>query len=185
MLKSILRYFLPLALLTSSFSLLIYVSVQQVYRQSANDPQIQQAEDVARLILAGRSATMVASSDNPVEISLSLAPFVAVFDDQGRLLSSTGKLHSEEIRIPSGTFDYARTHLEHRFTWQPEPGVRQAVVLVRYEQGERRGFVLAGRSLRESEQRTHELGVNIFIAWVVTILGSIFVSLFCVWLGRR
>ena len=37
---------------------------------------------------------------------------------------------------------------EDRLTWQPEPGVRSATVVVHY-QGAQAGFVMAGRSLRE------------------------------------
>jgi hypothetical protein len=40
---------------------------------------------------------------------------------------------------------------ERRFTWQPEPEVRLASVLVEYD-GANPGFVLAGRSLREVER---------------------------------
>lgn len=158
--------------------------MQQAYRDAADDPQIQMTIDAVRALEAGRTPAMVASPEEPIDISLSLAPFLAVFDERGRLLSSTGDLHREDIRLPAGTFDYAREHGEHRFTWQPEPGVRQAVVLARYERGGVKGFVLAGRSLRETEKRIEGLTRNITLASSAALLASLILSFLVVWSRR-
>ncbi len=45
---------------------------------------------------------------------------------------------------------------EDRITWQPEPGIRSAVVVVHYT-GATPGYVMAGRSLREVEWRIDRL----------------------------
>jgi len=45
--KNILKIWLPLLVVISAFSGLAYASVQQAYRQGADDPQIQMAEDTA------------------------------------------------------------------------------------------------------------------------------------------
>jgi hypothetical protein len=66
-----------------------------------------------------------------------------------RALSSV--VHGEKPRLPSGAFGSMVRDGGERFTWAPEPGVRIATVLVRYE-GASSGFVLAGRSLREVER---------------------------------
>lgn len=185
MIVSVFRHWLPSAFLIAFAACLSYVSVQQVYRQGANDPQVQMARDAARLLTEGRTPSMVASSETPLDISLTLAPFIAVFDEQGKLVSSTGRLHGEEISLPAGTFDYARGAGEHRFSWQPEPGVRQAVVMVRYEAKGEIGFVLAGRSLKESEARTQQIGYNLFLASVVTLITSLALSFLLVLSRRR
>jgi hypothetical protein len=72
---------------------------------------------------------------------------------------------------PAGVFDYTRVHGDDRVTWQPRPGVRIAAIVVHYG-GAQPGFVLAGRSLRESERRTDQIGVVLLGLWVVTLIGS-------------
>jgi hypothetical protein len=54
---------------------------------------------------------------------------------------------------------------ENRVTWQPEPGVRIAAVVASYS-GTQSGFVMAGRSLRETERRVDQLGELIGAAWL-------------------
>jgi len=184
MLLSVFRHWLPSVLLISFIACALYVTVQQIYRQGADDPQIQMAIDAARALEAGRTPAMVAPYEESIDISLSLAPFLAVFDERGRLLSSTGALHREDIRLSAGAFDYARAHGEHRFTWGPEPGVRQAVVLVRYERGGVKGFVLAARSLREVEERIATFTRNITLASFVAFLLSLILSFLIVWSRR-
>ncbi len=57
-------------------------------------------------------------------------------------------------------------------TWQPERRVRIATVVVRYE-GRESGFVLAGRSLREVEERVRRIGTLTGLAPGVTPLVSL------------
>jgi hypothetical protein len=103
-----------------------------------------------------------------------------VFDDSGKALASSGTLHNQLPILPSGVFDYVRRSGEDRITWQPEPGVRSAVVVTPYS-GASSGFVMAGRSMRESEARTSQLelllgagwGATCFSALVVVVLSEI------------
>jgi hypothetical protein len=68
--------------------------------------------------------------------------------------------------------DYVRTHGQDRVTWQPEPGVRIAAVVVRY-QGAQPGFVLAGRSLREVEVREDNAELIAGVAWIFTLAATL------------
>ena len=60
-LKNILRYWLPLAAVTTLLCGLIYLAVQQSLRWGANDPQIQMAEDAAAALAAGGHAEVHAA----------------------------------------------------------------------------------------------------------------------------
>ena len=63
---------------------LVYVAVQQDYRQSLNDPQIQMAEDAAAPLNAGAApASLVTRGTTPINIAASLAPWIAVYDESG------------------------------------------------------------------------------------------------------
>jgi len=149
----ILKQWLPIAATATVLCFLVYLAVQQALRESANDPQIQMAEDAAARF--GSGAALLQGLFEPTEsidIAKSLAPFIIIYDDDGKAVASTGGLHGQPPSPPPGVFDYVRQNGEERVTWQPEPGVRIASVVVRAT-GTRAGFVLAGRSLREVEKR--------------------------------
>jgi hypothetical protein len=171
--KIILRQWLPLAVVITAMSGLVYLAVQQALRQGANDPQIQLAEHTAAALARGGSAESVLPNTQ-VDLEQSIAPFVAVFDSTGTPLVSSGLLHGRMPAIPAGVFDWVRQHGEDRITWQPEPGVRQAIVVVSYA-GSPSGFVMAGRSLREVERREDQALLEAGAAWLATMLGSLVV----------
>ena len=160
----ILKKWIPFALLGTVALFLTYVSVQQEFRQSANDPQIQIAEDAARELAGDTIPSTLKSS--PVSIELSLAPYTILFDGRGAPIVGTGYLHGSLPTLPSGVFDIARTKGEIRFTWQPETGVRSAVVIRSFETNKKApGFILAGRSLREIEKRETQLRNAVLLGW--------------------
>jgi len=175
--KYIFRYWLPIAVVITLLSGLVYLEVQQSLRWGANDPQIQMAEDAAAALAAG-AAPESALPAARVEISTSLAPFIVIFNNNGEALVSSATLHGATPALPSGIFDYTRQHKEDRVTWQPEPGVRMAAVVVAYG-GAQPGFVLAGRSLREVEIRASQAEQITGIAWLVTVSASLIVVIGC------
>jgi len=163
----ILARWLQLAALATATSMLVYLAVQQVGRQTANDPQLQVARDAATAIASGQRAVNVASGP-VVDIGRSLASWITVTDDKGTILSSSARLHGNARTVPVGVLDHARATGEVRVTWQPEPGVRMATVVVHNRTG---GFVIAGRSLEESEARTAAYGKLILAGWFATLIG--------------
>ncbi len=147
---------------------LVYVSSQQILRQSANDPQIQMSEDTANVLATGKP--LPASQFSPViDIAASLSPYIIIYDDQGTPIGSTGLLHGKTPVVPMGILDYTKEHGQNRLTWQPEPGVRSAVV-VTLIRGGRGGYVLAGRSLREVERREDQLLFFTACAWIAAMI---------------
>ena len=172
--KNIMKNVIPLAVVITLLSGLVYAVEQQALRMNANEPQIQMAEDLAASLARGQSVDSVVPSSK-VDIAQSLAPYVVVFDDSGRALASSGLLHDQLPAVPPGVFDYVRQNGEDRITWQPEPGVRSATVVTSYG-GAHPGFVLAGRSLRLVEQRVDQLGQLVGLGW----LGSLFAALVAV-----
>ena len=166
MVKNLLRW-LPFGIAITAMSGLIYTSSQQLLRQSANDPQIQESEDIATALSTSLPIGSVIPSAN-VELSRSLSSYVLVFNNEGQYVAGNGKLDGLVPIVPTGVFDYARAHAQDRFTWQPRSGVRQAVVLTWYT-GQHPGFVLVGRSLREIEHREDQLLLIIALGWAITM----------------
>ena len=165
----IIKNWLPLAIATGGLCALVYLTAQQSLRQGANDPQIQMAEDAASNLNAGENVESIVPSAK-VDIANSLAPFLIVFDDSGKVVASSATLHGSVPAYPSGVLDYARQKGQVRVTWQPEKGVRMATVVLHYLNG----FVLAGRSLREAEIRDTNMmqisGAAMLVIWVVTLI---------------
>ncbi len=180
---------LPIAVATSGIFLFAYWGVQQNYRLSLNDPQVQMAEDGAtQLSQGGVPAELVQRGIVPVDVATSLAPWIAVYDADGTPLESSAVLNGAPPHLPAGVFDTKTWRPsaalgvpvvtpagETFFTWQPEPGVRQAVVLAAVGNGE---FVAAGRSMREVEFRVETLTEGFALAWGGTVLGTLIV-IFC------
>src|SRR5450755_289791 len=137
-----------LLMLTTFVAGTAVVISQQMLRLSANDQQIQLAEDAAQRLNSGEDPARVVP-DRKVDMAASLAPFVIVCDNSGRPLASSASLDGVLRAPPQGVFEFVQSHGEDRLTWQPRPGVRIASVVVRTADG----FVVAGRNMREIEIR--------------------------------
>ena len=160
-----------------------YSLAQQVLRQGANDPQIQIAEDSAAVLALGNEPKFLGDNlNNKVDIAKSLAPFLITFDAAGKPLVSTAVFNGATPVPPAGVFASAKIHGQDRVTWQPAPGVRIAAV-VAYYGGQRQGYALSGRSLTEVENRSANLELLTFWAWLVSTIFVIIISLF-VWPAR-
>jgi len=182
---------LVLAGLATVLALALNTIPQQVLRLGANDPQIALADDlVAKLEQGIAPADAVAPAS--IDIARSLTPFVIAYDDQGHPSASQARLDGAIPVPPSGVFDYVRQHGEDRLSWQPilgttsnkdeksalnggmaprGHGVRIAAVIqrVKLANGSSGGFVLAGRNMREVENREHLVGQLAALTWIAML----------------
>ena len=165
------RHWIPVAVAVTAICVLIYLSVQQSYRQTANDPQLQISQDLASLLSDGRDPAPVVPASN-IDIADSLATFVIVYDNSGKPIVSSAGLHGQIPVPPAGVFENTKDMRQNRLTWQPVFGVRIAAVLTRYE-GPKPGYVLAGRSLREAERRIQMLGRQVGFLWLAALFTSL------------
>lgn len=149
-----------------------YLTGQQILRQSANDPQVQIAEDTANQLVKGTAADGVTTRLS-VDLQQSLAPFIIIYDAQGNVQASQAVLDGNTPVLPNGVLDYTKRYGQHSLTWQPKPGIREAVV-IQYFVGPNNtsGYVLAGRSLREIEKRENALLFIAVYAWIAIFLAS-------------
>lgn len=158
-----LLYWLCAALIITALYATIAGVVQTVLRSGANDPQLQVAEDAAARL--GQSKATASASGEGVDIAASLAPFLIVYDRQGRVLSSSGQLNGQTPTLPNGVLTSMSVGSEKKLTWQPQTGVRVATVVVATEQG----YIVGGRSLREVEGRIGALQHLILAAWTLSL----------------
>ncbi len=154
---------------------IVYVSVQQSYRMSANDPQLQFARDLS----LHQSARQNAFFNDTVDIANSLAVFSVFYDRNGQPVKGSGFLDGKLPQLPPGVFDFANRKGEDAVTWQLRHGVRAAMVIERVSTPDA-GFVAVGRSLKEVEIRESNLGKIVFLGWLAC-MGILVLNL--VWQG--
>ena len=173
---------LPIAIVATALTLLVYVGLQQNYRQSANDPQIQWAEDTAAALNTGSTPQSQVSSQ-VVNIATSLAPFTIITDENGKILASSATLAGKTPVPPQGVLDNAKSS-ENRLTWEPQPNLRFATVVVHYS-GKTSGYVISGRSLREVENRVNDLGTMTLWDYAAFMVVSFIAVLFALPQGKN
>lgn len=152
----------------------VCIMVQQVHRQLANDPQIQIVEDLVASYNAGQAPPAAGEVSEPtVDFAKSLSTFVTLYDIEGNVIVSTGAIAGETQKVPYAVLESARSGGQYRVTWEPKQGVRVAAVVEYYKNDTGEGFVLAGRSLRETEARINKAymlaGAVLFIVFVLSI----------------
>lgn len=169
---------LPLGVLAVLMCGLVYVAVQQSYRTSADDPQIQMAHD-ARAALATGTPPAQLVPQNTIDMAQSLAPYLIIYDTTGHAVASSVTLNGQAPAPPSGVFDSARSQGINKLTWMPQPGVRSAIVVVSYDGG----YILAGRSLKVVEQREDNLVHIIIVACAASLFFTFVAVLGAQWLA--
>jgi hypothetical protein len=119
----------------------VYVSLQQIGRRSA---------DAAPAAAAAAQAQQMGSG-SLAEPRLELTPdsgvFVIIYGEDNNPTSATVTLHGSLPVLPAGVLETARTSGTDDVTWQPEPGLRMAVVARRAADK----VVVAGQSLTRVE----------------------------------
>ena len=163
----VLRVWLPIAVAITAMSGLTYLAVQQSYRNGLDDPQVQLATDGGAGLDAGAAAASLLNSPT-VDVTNSLAPFVAVCGADDALLASGATIDGAQPKPPVGVLATARLAGRDRVTWQPRPGVRIASVSVAAKDGR---VVLAGRNMREVEARIADLTKIVALAWLAALIG--------------
>jgi len=117
-----------------------YAADLRILQYGAEAEQVQMVVDAAAALGRGASAGAVASANRQIDIETSLSPFIMIFDDQNRIMQSTGILNGVPVAPPRGVFNYVKNHGEDRITWSPKKGLRFAMVMKRVE-GRMTGFV--------------------------------------------
>jgi hypothetical protein len=157
----------------------IYITVQQSYRLPANDPQVQMAEDAAHAIDKGADPKSLVNLAPAVEISQSLAPYLVIYDAAGNIAAGSATLNGKPLKIPQRVIDYVRKNGKDAASWQPVPGVRQA--MVGFSTANKAYVAVAGRSLRVTEERIERLGEQVAFGWGMSLLGMLVVAFLQEW----
>src|SRR6185437_10645523 len=158
-----LALWIPFVIALTGVFICIYAAVQQNYRQSLNDPQIQLAEDVSAGLARGATPSFGGSI---VDISTSLATWITLYSASGTPIVSTAQLNGAPPVLPAGllndsTWSTQKTYTyngmkETRITWQSAGGVRQALVIL-HVAAPHDTYIVVGRNMREVEARISDI----------------------------
>lgn len=172
LLRKTFRLWIPFAVAIILISGMIYMGIQQNYRQSANDPQIQIAEDISTALLSGVPPQAIANP-GATDIGKSIGTFIIIYNSSKSAVLSSATLDGKTPQVPNGIFDKLGFHSgvkdQSRFTWEPKDGIRIAAVIQKYGDKQSTGYVLVGRSLREAERRILQFQKDLLIGVVATL----------------
>ncbi len=193
-----LSYALPALAGVTIIAAIAYVNEQQTWRMTANEPQewIAQSaanasaqvptENVPVLAPTPEDVAPTPVSSEKIVIERDEAPYTILYDAKRNAVSGTGYLHGVLPQLPSGIFDAAAKHGANRITWQPEPGVRQAIVVLPIKSGPLAGgFAVAGRSLAYTEWQEAQLMQRWILGWLIAALGILIISALMAFLALR
>jgi hypothetical protein len=159
--------FLSQLVVISLICAMLYLTVQQCYRMGANDPQLQISSNICDRLSRGQPAGNLFNGDS-LDIARTQSTFGVLFDPSGQPIQSTGLLNGKMPHLPSGVFAFTKDKGEDRISWQPERGVRIAMVIQQVS-APGIGFVGIGRSLKDVEERIQNLGWMVLICWLISI----------------
>ncbi|HSX44616.1 MAG TPA: hypothetical protein VLF39_00680 [Candidatus Saccharimonadales bacterium] len=162
--KKYINVFLVVLLVSFIYSS-IYTTAQQVLRMDANDPQIQMAEDTAAKL--DEHFKPQALTGRYIDVGRSLAPFIIIYDKSGEVVAGSGYLDNRVPKVPLGVLKHSENKTNgNRVTWQLSGNVRIASVTV----ATRHYYVLAGRNLREVENRANDVLKMVTFSWIISLL---------------
>ncbi len=166
---------LPIGFIVAVFFIFTYIALQQYMRMSANDAPAEIVKNIDLALSEGALPSQF-NSTHPVEIDKSLSLYVIIYDANGRPISGTGALNGNYPIPSSDVFAYTRSHQIDKFTFEPKPQLRHAVVMT-YHDGTTPLYILAGHSLEQVESHIKELLSLSVVFGFISLIGSLLISL--------
>jgi hypothetical protein len=137
---------------------------------------VQTAEDTVALLQKGVSPENL-TTDRSVDIRTSIAPFVIVYDKDGKVVTGNGTLSGQVPTPPHGVFEnIGFWHWGH--SWQPDTDVRVDVAIIPYTSTYSSGYVLGGRNMHLMEDHILHIGLLVLQAWIVLLIATFLAKAF-------
>ncbi|MEI8216526.1 MAG: hypothetical protein WCF96_05455 [Eubacteriales bacterium] len=163
--KKIIAIWVMMIFIVTFNCILVYIVAQQTLRLGANELPAQFAIEASTELQNGKSIDLIIPKEK-MDVSKGLNTFVMIFDRNKNIVESSGILDNVKPSYPKGVLEYVDKNNESRVTWQPQDGLRFASVAIKYENG----YVVAAKSLSETEKLIDKLGGLIFLAWLACIM---------------
>ncbi|GAA4322200.1 hypothetical protein GCM10023184_08440 [Flaviaesturariibacter amylovorans] len=164
-----------LFLVVTILHMLVYATVQQVYRSGANVPQERLCDALVEALVDGKAPAALLPPDS-LDLAATRQPFVLLYSPDGSPLRGTAFLDKQLPKVPRGVLEHARRNGVHRVTWAPREGLRIALVVKRVPQHPEL-LVAAGRSLQYTEQQTYKHWRLVLLSWIACCAVLVFYSI--------
>lgn len=145
-----------------------YTLTQQSTRLAANDLPLSTAQTIKSELATGAQPSDVVPTIK-TSLRTDSSVFVTITDSSEHVLASSATLDGQPSLPPAGTFAFAKTHGSDHFTWQPKDGIRIAAYVLSYGTAPDDGFIIAGQSLKQAEDRIGTYGWLTLAAWLAVI----------------
>jgi len=162
--KNILIIWIVIAFMATFTSSVVYLVSQQSVRLGANEIPAQLATETSIKLQSGQSAKKAIPTVK-VEITKSLNAFIMVFNNNKNLVATSGMIGDFQPIYPTNVLDNVSEKNDSRVTWQPTNGLRYATVAIKYSGG----YIVAARSLLETEKLIDKIGKLVCITWIACI----------------
>lgn len=156
-------FFILAAALVTVAAMGFYGTVQQTLRRATNEPQASMANDVASSLENGARPQDLTKGQ--VNMANNMAPFIIIYDKDGKVVSGNGYLDGQVPQVPIGVLRASTREKSNRITWQPEDNVRVASVTY----ATRDYYVLGGRSTKVSEDEIIKVARWTGLVWLVAV----------------
>jgi hypothetical protein len=137
--------------------------MQQLIRHGADDQPMR--------IVSQIGSTLKQSSNPKIDflptsdLSTSEYQFAAIYDRSNKLIQSSATLNGQVLPIPSGSINAARVRGNNKVTWQPTTSLRFNIYAKSYGDF----VVVAGQSLKPSEDRIGFIGIQLGAIWLFVV----------------
>lgn len=173
--KKTTSFWLVSLLAISIVFVIIYFAAHYAMRSSTNEPQIQIATDTAwkTALQLAQNGKIVPLEGEKADIGTSPDSFVIVYNKDGEVIDSTGVYNGQVPKLPDGVLQGTVEGEKTIFTWEPVENVRIAAVVV---SSGKYGYVLAGKSLAETENSINKLAYILLVTYGSLLIGITIVS---------
>jgi hypothetical protein len=146
---------------------LTYLVAQQSLRLSADTLPSQLAKETAIHLQNGLKPSSAIPSQK-VDASKSEDGFVMVYDQNKKLVATSGMMDTKMPSYPKGVFNYVSKNGEDRVTWQTPNGLRFATVAMKSNHY----YIVGARSLYETENIIEKVTQIVLYAWLACFVCS-------------
>ena len=170
------RWWLAVVGVSTILLITAYTLVQQSTRLAANDLPLSTAQTIKHELDGGAEPSDVVPAVK-TDLKTDTTIFVTVTDNAEHVLAGSATLDGQPSLPPAGAFAFTKDHGSDHFTWQPKNGVRLATNMLRYGTSPNDGFIIAGQSLKQAEDRIGTYGWLSLAAWLAIVAWSSLVLL--------
>jgi hypothetical protein len=156
---------------------------QEMTRSSADDVPRAQAQRAADTLSRGGAPAQVAPAA-ATDLATDVGPFMTLYGANGAVQGHHSPARRRPPEVPRAVLAQAKAHGIDRVTWQSRAGVREAVIALPWRSTTAQAVVVAGASLRPSEDRQAQLLLLLLAGWLAATIGSLAMTGVAVrWLG--